>query len=91
MPVVRRFRESRLMHRIGAEQRLADDPAAVTDLHVLGIKPQIRIGTIQRASAEHLHLLIQATAVAETRSLVMPSTPSCSTRRLTFRVETPLT
>src|SRR5947199_6732889 len=29
--------------------------------------------------------------MAETRSLVIPSMPSCSTRRSTFRVETPLT
>ena len=57
----------------------------------LGVKPQIRVGALKRPAAERLDLLSSARHSAETRSLVIPSIPSCSTSRSTLRVLTPLT
>ena len=44
---------------MGDEQRLGAHVPAGTDLDVLGVKPQVRIGALQRALAKHLDLLIQ--------------------------------
>ena len=36
-----------LVHRIGDEQRLGHNAAVVTDLDVLGVEPQVRVGALQ--------------------------------------------
>ena len=51
-----------LMHRIRDHQRLGDHAAAVADLDVLGVQPQIRIGALQRPLAKRVDLLIQPLA-----------------------------
>jgi hypothetical protein len=50
------------VHGVGNDQCLGHDAAVVTDLDVLGIKPQIRVGAFERALTEQLDLLVQATA-----------------------------
>jgi hypothetical protein len=54
----------RVVDALRDDQALPDDPAAVSDLLHLGVQPQIRIATLQRARAEGLHLLVKARADA---------------------------
>jgi hypothetical protein len=51
-----------LVHGIGHDQRLGDNPAVSADLDVFGVQPQIRVGALQRPAAERLDLLVQRPA-----------------------------
>ena len=57
------------MNRIGDHQGLLAHATTLADALDLGVKPQIRIGALQRALAKDLHLLIKPPAHA--RDLVL--------------------
>ena len=80
-----------LVHRVRDDDRLGHDPAVVADLDLLGVEPQVRVGALKRPLAERSTCSSSARHIALTRSLVIPSIPSCSTSRSTLRVDTPLT
>ena len=61
-----------VVHRIGDHERLLAHAARLPDALDLGVEPQIRIASFQRALAENLHLLIQSAAHA--RDLVLGQT-----------------
>jgi len=50
------------VHGVGDHQRLGDDAAAVSDLEVLGVEPQVGVGALQRPRAELLDVLVKVTA-----------------------------
>jgi hypothetical protein len=50
------------VHAIGDDQGLGQHAAAVADLDVLGVQPQIPVGALQRPSAELLDMLVELTA-----------------------------
>jgi len=58
---------------------------------VLSVEPQVRVGTLKRARPELLDMLVEVAAQAADAVFVYPRDPSCSTRRSTLRVLTPLT
>ena len=79
-------------HAGGHERRHVHDAAAITDLHVRGVQPEVGIGlTGQGAAAEGLDLGVErgtdAADLAPARSVM----PRVSTRSSTRRVETPRT
>ena len=64
-----------LVHRVGDDQRLGHHPAVVTDLDLLGVKPEIRVGALQRPLPEQLDLLIQRAAQRRDAVLGHPVDP----------------
>jgi hypothetical protein len=80
-----------LVHGIGDNQGLGDDAAVVTDLDVLRVKPQIRVGASSGRWRNNSTCSSRPRQSAETRSLVIPAIPSCSTSLSTFLVDTPFT
>ena len=59
-----------VVHAVGDHQGLGQHAAAVADLDVLGVQPQIRVGALQRAGAELLDVLVQIAAEAADAVLV---------------------
>ena len=53
-----------LVHRVRHHDRLGNDPAVIADLDHLRVKPQVRVGALQRPLAEQLDLLVQRPAQA---------------------------
>jgi hypothetical protein len=51
-----------LMHRIGDHGRLGDDVSAVAHLLLLGVQPQVRIGTLERTLAKRGDVLVEPPA-----------------------------
>jgi hypothetical protein len=47
---------------IGDHQRLGHHAAAITDLEVLGVQPQVRIGALKRPGPELLDVLVEPLA-----------------------------
>jgi len=60
---------------VGDNERFADDAAAISDLQVLGVEPQVRICAFERARAELLDMLIEARAHARDPVLAHPLDP----------------
>jgi hypothetical protein len=50
---------ARLVHPIGEHETLAHDPAAVSNLLHLRIKPQVRVAALQRPLTEGVDLLVE--------------------------------
>ena len=76
---------------VGDHQRLGHHTRAVADLDVLSVQPQVRVGALKRARPELLDMLVKVAAQAADAILAHRGDPSCSTRRSTLRVLTPLT
>ena len=55
------------------------------------VQPQVRIGPLQRPLLERRHSLVELAADPRDGALDSESTPNCSTRRSTLRVDTPFT
>lgn len=68
-----------LVHGIGDDECLAEDAAVIADLDGLGVQPQIRIRPSSGRWRNSSTSSSNARHIAETRSLVIPSIPSCST------------
>ena len=51
-----------LVHRVRHDDRLGNDPAVVSDLHHLRVKPQVGVGALQRPLTERLDLPVQRAA-----------------------------
>ena len=48
------------MHRVGDHQALLAHAAALADLLDLAVEPDVRVAALERALAEHAHLLVQS-------------------------------
>jgi hypothetical protein len=79
------------VHAVGEHERLAHDPAAVSDLLDLGVEPQVRVAALQRPVGEGVDLLVQPLADPGDLALLEIRSPSDSTTWSTLRVETPAT
>ena len=64
-----------LVHRIGDDQRFGHDSAVVSDLDVLGIEPQVRVGALQRPLAKRGNPLVQPAADRRDAVLGHPRDP----------------
>lgn len=48
------------MDAVGDDERLASDRAAVSDLQVLGVEPEVGVGALERTLAERFNPLVEA-------------------------------
>ena len=60
---------ARLVHAVGEDQALAEDPAAVADLLHLRIQPQVGVGALERPLPKRVDLLVEA--LADPRDLAL--------------------
>jgi len=61
------------MHGVGDDQGLASDASTITHLQVLGIKPQVGEGALQRAGAKDIHAFIKPAADCRDTVLAHPA------------------
>ena len=64
-----------LVHRVGDHQRLGHDAAPVTNLDVLRVEPEVRVGALQRPLAERGDPLVQTTTDHRDAVLGHPADP----------------
>ena len=80
------------LHGVADHQALLAHGAALADRLDLAVEPRVALAALERALAEHAHLLIERRGTASRpEAFGVPEIPSCSTRRSTLRALTPLT